>query len=440
MTNGQYASVPAASRRAALALLLAAAVFAIYWQAIFAYYLDDDFQWLVTRWSFHPSMLLDISGQSHFYRPVIELYFWIGSPLFGGSPIAFHIASIVLHLANCGLLYLLVSALGLRRGYAYVAALLFAVQPGYVGAVAWVGAIAEPIGAFFGCLSILALIQYRRAGRRSWIVGSVAAFALSLLTHESSVVFLPLLVLADWVCAAAQPDLRQAQVTAYMRSHARAFVPFVIVTLGYLAIDLAINTRNYIVVEGQYRIGWHMVNSVFGYIASLYVGERTWLAHTFVGLVLLLVLIRGKWRARYGVAWMVIAIMPFAPFEFGNVSRYLYLPAMGFAMVMAEGASALDAWMRGRWQSAARVAVLSVLIAFTAIRFGHFARRGVTDITARMEAYRTFLTELRRTHPTLDNLAVVPVDAALEKEMPLRFLEAAVQWEYKNPTITLTIR
>ena len=136
---------------------------------------------------------------------------------------------------------------------------------------------------------------------------------------------------------------------------------------------------------------------------------------------------------------MIIAIMPFAPFVFGNVSRYLYLPAMGFAMLMAEGASGLDAWLRPRWSTVARTTLLAVLIAFASVRFGNFARRGVADITARMEAYRTFLTELRRTHPTLDNLAVVPVDATIEKEMPLRFLEAAVQWEYRNPTIRLRI-
>lgn len=423
--------------RAAAALLLVGAVFLIYWQAIFSYWLDDDFQWLVTRWTFHPSMLVDISGQSHFYRPIIELYFWIGSPLFGGSPVAFHLASILLHIANCGLVYVLASALGLRRGFAYVAALLFAVQPGYVAAVAWVGAIAETIGAFFGCLSILALIRYRRGGGASWLAAAVVAYALSLLTHESSVVFLPLIVLADWLVAAPKPGA--AYVRAYVRSNALAFAPFIVVTLAYLAVDLTINARHYIVVEGEYRIGWHMVNSIFGYIASLYVGERTWLAHTLVGAVLVWILVRGNARARYAVAWMVIAILPFAPFQFGNVSRYLYLPAIGFAMLIAEGGSGLEAWVRTRWQSAARMALIAVLVAFTAMRFASFARRGVADITGRMENYRTFLTALRQTHPTLENGAVITIDSKTDKEMPVRFLEAAVQWEYKNPTIRVVV-
>jgi hypothetical protein len=399
----------------------------------------------VSRWAFHPSQLLDISGQSHFFRPIIELYFWIGSPLFGGSPVAFHLASIALHMANCGLVYLLASTLGIRRGFAYVAALLFAVQPGYVAAVAWVGAIAETIGAFFGCISILALIRYRRGlpdkrlpgrsarsslAREGWLAASVMAYALSLLTHESSIVFLALLVLADWTSGGWRWKWGEL---------ARVYAAFLAVTIGYLAVDLTINARHYIVVEGEYRVGWHMVNSVFGYIASLYVGERTWLAHALVGAVLAWILIRGNARARYAVAWMVIAILPFAPFVFGNVSRYLYLPAIGFAMLMAEGASGLDGWLRSRWQNAARTALIVVLIAFAGVRFANFARRGVADITARMEAYRTFLTALRHTHPQLADHAVVSVSERIDKEMPVRFLEAAVQWEYKNPTLHVKI-
>ena len=49
-----------------------------------------------------------------------------------------------------------------------LAALLFVVMPGYVEAVAWVGALAEPIGACFGLLAIWTFLQYRRTGRRPW--------------------------------------------------------------------------------------------------------------------------------------------------------------------------------------------------------------------------------------------------------------------------------
>jgi hypothetical protein len=84
------------SRRLLAVCALAGVVLLIYFNALSAYFFEDDFQWLVTRWSFHPSDLLDLSGRTHFYRPIIELA--SGSPrrLFWRIPRAFH-ASIVLH-------------------------------------------------------------------------------------------------------------------------------------------------------------------------------------------------------------------------------------------------------------------------------------------------------------------------------------------------------
>src|SRR5438874_336651 len=83
-----------------------------------------------------------------------------------------------------------------------LAAHFIVVQPGDIDAVAWVSALAEPMGAFFGCVALLCFFQFLRRGGSIWHVLSVAAFLLALLTHESSIVFLPLLVLADWSFAA----------------------------------------------------------------------------------------------------------------------------------------------------------------------------------------------------------------------------------------------
>ena len=418
------------ARRLLAALVLAGAVLVIYWAAIPAYFLDDDFQWLVTRWSFHPSDLLDLGGRSHFYRPVVELYFWVGVRVFDGSPVVLHIPPIVVHVLNSALIYFIAEGLGMRRPFAYTAAVFFAVQPSYVAAVAWVGALAECVGTFFGLTAILLLLRYRCTRERWSFALAVTSFGLALLTHESMVVFLPLIALADWA---------MGSWSWRWRDLVRTYGAFVLVLAAYLAIDLTVNAKHYVITEGGYRIGPHIISNAFQYVASLYVGERTLVWHLIVAGVLAVILARGSARARMGVVWMFVAMLPFLPFDTANVSRYAYLPAVGLALLMAEGASALDDWLKPRWGDAARVTVITVLIAFAAIRFANFARRGVADITARMESYRTFLTALRHTHPRLDNGAVVPIDAKTEKEMPLRFLEAAIQWEYKNPTITVKV-
>jgi hypothetical protein len=415
-------------RRLAASLVLIGAVALIYREAVSAYFFEDDFQWLVTRWSFRPSDLLDLASRSHFYRPVIELYFWIGSAV-TASPAAFHVSSIALHALNGGLLYAVATAIGMPRTYAWVAALLFVVQPAYVDAVAWVGAIAEAIGACFGFSAILAILAYRRTGRAVWQALAALAFAVALLTHESSVVFLPLIVLADWTAGRSSWRWQDA---------ARTYVPLVTIAAAYLVVDLMVNSRHYLITEGQYRIGAHMIRNVFEYIASLYVGERTLAAHAGVAIVIAAVLLRGTPRARYAVVWTIVAMGPFLPFTFANVSRYAYLPAAGLALLLAEGLATLDEWMSRRGVSW-RHAVVATLVTALAIRFGVFASKGVSDFADRAESYRSFLVDLKQARPTMADGDVVSVDAATEARLPQRFLEAAVQWEYRNPTLRVAV-
>lgn len=414
------------ARRLVAALALVGAVLVIYRHAVGAYFFDDDFQWLVTRWAFHPSDLLDVTSRSHFYRPIVELYFWIGVRFFDGSPVVLHVPPIVLHALNGALVYCVAAAAGMRRPFAYIAALLFVVQPSYVAAVAWVGALAECVGTFFGCSAILLLLRFRRTGRWPWLALSVMAFALALLTHESAVVFLPLIALAEWTAGLWSWRWRDL---------VRTYGALVLVLAAYLAIDLAINAKHYVITDGGYRVGPHIISNAFQYVASLYVGERTLAAHALVAVVLVGILVRGTPRARMGVIWMLVAMLPFLPFDTANVSRYAYLPAMGLALLLAEGLSVLDAWLHER----PRRAVIVVIVLFVGVRFGNFAQRGVRDLAARAETYRAFLVQLRQEHPQLADGTVLPVSARIEKDMPLRFLEAAVQWEYKNPTIRLTV-
>jgi hypothetical protein len=118
-------------------LALVAAVVIVYHNALSAYFFDDDFQWLVGSWSFRPAQLVAFGSMSHFYRPVIDIYFAVMTPLLGGSPVRFHAASIVLHAANVLVVFALARRIyGYRWGpplggpspnlYGFAAALFFA--------------------------------------------------------------------------------------------------------------------------------------------------------------------------------------------------------------------------------------------------------------------------------------------------------------------------
>ncbi len=376
-------------------IIVAAAVF-VYRAAVSAYFFDDDFQWLVGTWAFHPAQLLDFAHLNHFYRPVIDVYFATATPLFGGSPILFHLANIGLHGANGLLLFALARAISGNTAYAFLTALFFVVQPGDVDAIAWVSALAEALAAFFGCLALLWFLKFRRSGRSVWHVLSVITFLFALLTHESSVMFLPLLVLADWASAGAD-----AAAGAHARpstSRLGPYVPYGILVAAYLAIDLQINGRNYIVA------------------------------------------LRGSQRAVFATSWLILSLLPFVFFRWGNTGRYLYLPAMGFSMLVAEGFVQLDRLLASRLARAQRTALLTLAATAVAGRFALFAVAHVKSFAAGTEEYRRYITLFKQAHRDLPRHSRVPFDPTLGGEERYRFLNALVQWEYRDPTIGLIPR
>jgi hypothetical protein len=415
---------------AAAAVIVTAAVF-VYRGAIDAYFFDDDFQWLVGSWSFDVWNLVDIAERSHFLRPIIELYFAVATPVFGGSPVLFHGASIALHAANGLLLFALAREISGRLAYAFLAALFFVVQPADIDAVAWVGAIAEPLGAFFGCLAILGMLKFRRTSRQAWSALTRSAFLLALLTHESSVVFLPLMMLADWTFVDGPSDARAQNWNNFLRPYA----PYALLLTVYLAVDAQINSRNYVVTEGSYRVGFHAVTNALEYAVALYVGRRDAANYTLIAIGLPLLLLRGHSRARFATTWVVLALLPFVFFTSGTASRYLYLPAMGFSMLLADGLMSIDRLLAPRVSARSRTAVITLLATALVARLMVFAVANVQSFSNRTEVYREYAVRFKQIHGDMPSYSRVKSDVRPRIDHEHRFINALIQWEYRDPTI-----
>jgi len=174
-----------------------------------------------------------------------------------------------------------------------VAALVFVALPAYVDAVAWVGAIAEPLVTLFGCSSLALFVRFVRTDDRWSYVGAIAAFACALLTHESGVTFLPLILAAGWLARAER--VRPLSDTALDARRTgwgdlRSVVPFVVLLALYGAIDVAVNLHNYVVEEGHYRVGVHAIRNVLDYVVALYVGKHNLASYLAVGAAAILLL------------------------------------------------------------------------------------------------------------------------------------------------------
>ncbi|MBA3638055.1 MAG: hypothetical protein M3541_00920 [Acidobacteriota bacterium] len=421
----------------ATAAAVACLALGLYWPATSAWFFQDDLQWLAGTLTFKPGDLLAVNAQQHFYRPVISLYFWAATPLFGGSPVLFHWANNVLHAGNAVLVLLLASRIGLKLAFACMAAVFFLAMPAHIEATAWVSALAEPVTTFFGIIAVLGHLRRNGNGALLWRGISIAAFCLALMTHESAVVLLPLLVLADWAFLSTPSSA--SFLGRWMQRFWR-FMPYFVALAIYLLVDLSVNSRSYLIEEGHYRFGLHAVPNLLGYVVTLYAGKRNLQSFIVVVVVLAALLLRGTPRVIFATAWLVLAILPFSFFTWSNTSRYAYMPAVGMALLITEGLSWLDAQLQRRVPRNVRLAISGLLGVFVAVRFVLFAAENIRNFTEGTERYRRFAIAARERDPQPAPGATLSADPDTVDQLHHRYLEALIQWEFKDPTLKLAAR
>ncbi len=136
------------------------------------------------------------------YRPAVIMSYAVDWTLSGGRAWWFHVNNVLLH-ALATALAVLVAAAWLTPAGALAAGLVFAVHPVHVEAVANVAGRSEIMAAVGLLLSVLAFRRYRLAAegraRTGWLVATVAAVALALLSKEHAVAAAAILALDAWL-------------------------------------------------------------------------------------------------------------------------------------------------------------------------------------------------------------------------------------------------
>ncbi|MBI3331412.1 hypothetical protein HYZ99_00445, partial [Candidatus Peregrinibacteria bacterium] len=127
------------------------------------------------------------------YVPLTLLTYQIEHAIAGLKPFLFHLDNLILHILNVLLVFLLFYTRTKDRALAFLGALIFAVHPLNVEAVAWVSARKESLMTFFFLTSILATQKSDRNWDK-WHIGSIALFACSLLSKVTAAP-LPLLLM-----------------------------------------------------------------------------------------------------------------------------------------------------------------------------------------------------------------------------------------------------
>ncbi len=301
------------------------------------------------------------------YRPLTTLGFAVDWALSGGSPAWFHFTSLLWHVAASVLVFLL-----LRRFFstrpALVGAILFAVHPVHVEAVANVVGRAEIMASVFFLAACLAWTAAPGSGpsvRRTAAV--TLLFALALLSKESAVMLPAALLLLDGALGRWRPG--RASLGAYLKARAGAYAALGAAVIAFLALRLAVlghltarqvNPLFDVVTATGPRLlvalgVWPSVLRLFffprtllaDYGPRIFMPPHGWSASAVLGLLLLAAvlaggiyaLVRGRGRTALALLWVPLLMLPVSNLLFPTgivlAERTLYLPLFALAVAAA---------------------------------------------------------------------------------------------------------
>jgi Flp pilus assembly protein TadD len=201
---GALSILTASRRRCALLVLFAA--FAVYAPSLANDLVWDDSDLIslvgsMAREGGLPGLFrseMNLGMKTGYYRPVTLASLWLDAHAAGFLPGAYHLTNVLLHAANSLLVLSLLEALLPSLAAALFGALVFALHPAHTEAVSWVSARSDLLVCLFTLLACGAWMKEREGGAvpRPWQLRSAGfvCFALALLSKESAVALLPLVL------------------------------------------------------------------------------------------------------------------------------------------------------------------------------------------------------------------------------------------------------
>jgi hypothetical protein len=171
-----------------------------FWRTVHSYFLSDDFVLLKHARSFHGTFwqLFTTGGGDGFFRPIgyVSLAFtWSWA---GANPVLWHATALALHITNTILVYVLAVLLDRSRLSAVFAAALFAIHGTRPEVAVWIAGRFDLLSTLFVLCGLLLFIRSETEVAPSgylYALASLVCMVLAILTKESAYVFPFLLVL-----------------------------------------------------------------------------------------------------------------------------------------------------------------------------------------------------------------------------------------------------
>jgi hypothetical protein len=306
--------------------------------------------------------------------------------LFGLKAAPWHAASMVVHIININLFFVLLRRVGVGAAAALAATALFAVSVAFFHVIAWVSCIQQLMGQSFLLASLIWGFDYIERGvpGRRWL--SLAAYVLALGCVEQTF-GAPVLLLGFFFIV--RRDGAGRGLRSLVRKLSPHFAMMVVYLLfftiwkkspseGYYAFHFGTNiTVNLVTYLGWTLQFWAALPS------RMAIGRIDWsIIHLLAVFLVLYQVLRGRWReAAFAVLYFVVTISPALFLKNHTFYLHTYIPAFGLLYLLAHVFE--DAFGLRRLRPVnVKIAVLSLVI--ISVSAGSF------EMVRRNERYNMF--------------------------------------------------
>ena len=392
-----------------ICLFLVIATLAVYWQVLnndFVIY-DDD-KYVTENTHVHKGVTFDsltwafTSSHASNWHPLTWISHMIDYQLYGLNARGHHLTSLLFHVANTLLLFLiLVRMTGTLWQSSFVAA-LFALHPLHVESVAWVAERKDVLSTFFMMLTVWAYILYVKKREIKGYLLVVLFFVLGLMSKPMLVPLPFILLLLDFWPLGRLCLLRDTKnVATGQHTNERADIfrlvlekaPFFALAVGSSIVTFIVQERGGAMeIAKTYSIQTRIINAFVAY--TEYIVDMIWpvklallyphpgnslqlwkgVVAGFALVLITILVIRKARRIPYlavGWLWYIVTLIPVIGIvQVGSqamADRYTYVTLIGLFIIIAWGANDLLSKWRHRkiWLSTLAAIILPVLIVLT---------------------------------------------------------------------------
>jgi len=341
--------------RAGLVLTVAVAV--LYGWTVSFGFANDDFTWIQrarvlpgTRWW---QAAFDHSVSPLFFRPLVQLSFFLDQMVFGTDPFWYHLTNLLLEWVTVLLVWRVGRMLRLGRLSSVLLASLFVAHAAVPIAVSWVCARSDLL-----CTACFLAALLAHAANRTALAATF--FALAVASKETAIGFPVVAAVVDWTSPARMPWWRAARtygVVLFIYLGVRATA-----TAHAVPLPAALDA----VARGDPFAALQMVGDNLVGVAQCLLKPLPLQGPLAVAALCLLIAVclwstRGTKERRttiLGVAWMVVGVVPFLG-HFTFSAYYVYLASVGYALtVVSVGQAAIAT--AGRWKQ--RIAFVGLAV------------------------------------------------------------------------------